>query len=270
MSRYQQAFQKASSENRIAFIPFAVAGDPDISASEKIFKTYIDAGADVLEIGYPFSDPMADGAVNQRAAQRALSAGMNLSNFYKMIEKLRAYSNIPFGLLCYANTVHHAGYDNFSRRAASAGLDSLLVADMPPEESEELLEAMRGRGLGSVFIISELTPESRIRFICGHTTEFVYVVSRLGTTGIRSEFSASTARTVSRLKKHTKLPLCVGFGISSPYHVKRVGEAGAHGAIVGSKLVSIIEKSNGKRRDMYDELYKTVRRLKNATRIKPG
>ncbi len=266
MNRYKKTFAALRAQNRIAFIPFAVAGDPDIATSEKVLRTYIDAGADVLEIGYPFSDPIADGPVNQRAAQRAIAAGMNPARFFAMIRRLRRdYPEIPFGLLVYANTVCHRGFDRFCCDAAAAGIDSVLVADMPPEESRPFLAALKRAGLRSVFIVSELTAEKRIRFIARHTTGFIYVVSRLGTTGVQRDFSGSVRATLKRLRASTSLPLCVGFGISSPGHVEAVREAGADGAIVGSKLVSIVEREKGRPRVMLDSLAAAVRRLSRAT-----
>ena len=270
MNRYDKAFAALKKENRIALVPFAVAGDPDIRTSEKVLKAYIDSGADILEIGYPFSDPMADGPVNQRAAQRAIAAGLNPVNFFSMIERLRAYSDIPFGLLLYANTIYHIGFETFCAKAASAGIDSILVADMPPEEADGLLATMRQSGLQSVFIVSELTSKQRMRFICRHTTAFVYVVSRLGTTGIQKDFSASVRKTIAQLRAATSLPLCVGFGISSPQHVADVREAGADGAIVGSRLVSIIESDRAQPRAMLHSIRAIVRQLHAATHIRKG
>jgi tryptophan synthase alpha chain len=264
MNRYRTTFAALRQHNRIAFIPFAVAGDPDIDTCEKILATYVEAGAEILEIGYPFSDPMADGPVNQRAARRAISAGMTPERFFAMIRRLRANTDVPFGLLLYANTVHHLGFDVFCERAARAGIDSVLVADMPPEESKGLLKAMRKHGLQSVFIVSELTSADRIRFISRHTDAFIYVVSRLGTTGVQSNFSVSVRETIARLRKLTTLPLCVGFGISSAKHVASVRDAGADGAIVGSKLVSIIEHERAKPRLMLKTIYRTVRQFRRA------
>ncbi len=265
MNRYEQAFSSVKQKNRIAFIPFAVAGDPTLDMSRKILQTYIDAGADILEIGYPFSDPMADGPVNQRGAQRAIASGLNHRGFFELIASLRANTQVPFGLLLYANSVYHLGVDEFCREAAGAGIDSLLVADMPPEESDRLLESMDRHGLRSVYIVSELTADDRIRYICDNTTGFVYVVSRLGTTGVQSEFSATVNTTIKKLQSCTDKPLCVGFGISSPQHVQSVKKAGADGAIVGSKLVGIVEKHLNNPDMMLNELYETVSKFVAAS-----
>ena len=266
MKRYTEVFKRLKTQNETAFIPFAVAGDPDIATSEKIFKAYIEGGADILEIGYPFSDPVADGPVNQRAAQRAIAAGLNHNSFFALVKLLRPATDIPFGLLCYANTVMHRGVDRFCREAADAGLDSLLVADMPPEESGELQKAMRRYGLGRVFIVSELTPPKRMRLITSQVDSFVYVVSRLGTTGTGTTLSGSVSSTLRRLKNITKKPLAVGFGISTPEHVKAVRAAGADAAIVGSALVALIEKNTGNKKMLLRTLVRKVAAFKAATR----
>ncbi len=266
MNRYAETFRRLAARNECAFIPFAVAGDPDIETSERVFRTYVDSGADILEIGYPFSDPIADGPVNQRAAVRAIDAGLNHSRFFALIRRLRARTDIPFGLLLYANSVLHYGFERFCRDAAAAGIDSVLVADMPPEESDSMYRALHHHHLRSVFIVSELTPPARLKRICARTDGFVYVVSRLGTTGIRKDMGTAVATTLSRLKKATQLPLCVGFGLSTPEHVRAVHRAGADGAIVGSALVAQVEKLKDRPEQMLRKLRSMVRAYKEATR----
>lgn len=270
MNRYEEAFSRTRSTNEKAFIPFAVAGDPDPETFLDIIDAYVKGGADVLEIGYPFSDPVADGPINQRAAQRAIKAGFCYNSFFSMIRKIRKRTDIPIGLLLYSNTISCIGYDEFCRRAAKSGIDSLLVADMPPEESGELQKSMRRYGIGRVFIVTEFTPEERMRFICEHTDSFVYVVSRPGTTGTDTELSTSVRSTLERLKRITDKPAAVGFGISTPEHVKQVGEAGADGVIVGSALVKEIESAAIKGKNPASVLKKKVARFKTATKSGPG
>lgn len=266
-SRYSKVFESLRARNHCAFIPFAVAGDPDESLSFEIFKTYIDAGADVLEIGYPFSDPIADGPINQRAGIRALGTGLNHARFFALVKKIRSYApDIPIGILLYANTVFHYGYQRFCDQAARAGIDSLLVADMPPEESGELQTAMKNAGLETVYIVSELTPDERIGAICRAISGFVYVVSRLGPTGTQTTLDTTVSATLRRLRQHTQLPLCVGFGISQPQHISEVKAAGADGAIVGSALVDIIERNLDNPKVLLTKLAKQVRAFKAATR----
>jgi tryptophan synthase alpha chain len=265
MNRYNRVFSSLRGRGEIAFIPFAVAGDPDIRVSEAVFKTYIDSGADILEIGYPFSDPIADGPVNQRAALRALRAGLTHDKFFSLIGRLRRYSDIPMGLLAYANSLYHLGYERFCARAADAGLDSILIADMPPEEAGEFCAAMRRHGLQTVFIVSELTPPARMKTICSRVSGFVYVVSRLGPTGVHKEVHSVVAGVLGRLRAVSRKPLCVGFGLSSPGHIRTVKKAGADGAIVGSALVKIVEAGCSHVPKMLSKLAQEVRAYKKAT-----
>ncbi|HUI93691.1 MAG TPA: tryptophan synthase subunit alpha [Chitinivibrionales bacterium] len=266
MNRYQKTFAALKRKGQIAFIPFAVAGDPDLKTSEAIFKAYIDGGADVLEIGYPFSDPVADGPINQRAAIRSINCGLVHASFFKLVEKIRSYADCPIGILMYANSARHLGYDVFCKRAADAGIDSLLVADMPPEESVGLASSMRKRGLKTVYIVSELTPAERMRYICKHVSGFVYVVSRLGPTGVQKKINVTVDKTLARLRGVTDKPLCAGFGISTPGHVQRMKAAGADGAIVGSALVKIIEDNLKNKPRMIRLLSDSVKKFKEATK----
>jgi tryptophan synthase alpha chain len=265
MNRYQKTFQLLKERNETAFIPFAVAGDPDLDKSEEIFKAYIDAGADILEIGYPFSDPVADGPINQRAGIRAINAGLKPDTFFSLMSKIRSYTEIPFGLLLYANIIENVGVDTFCHKAADAGIDSLLVADLPPEESEKLASAMKDTGLGRVFIVSELTPPKRTEMICTHVDAFIYVVSRLGATGTSSAPSDSIRETIAKIKSVSDKPCAVGFGISTPEHVRQITDIGAEGVIVGSALVSLIEQYKD---DIHfiNKLEQAVRAYKDSTK----
>ncbi|MBD3347389.1 MAG: tryptophan synthase subunit alpha [Chitinivibrionales bacterium] len=265
MNRYEYTFNLLKEKGEKAFIPFASAGDPDLVTSESIFKTYIDSGADILEIGYPFSDPIADGPVNQRAGMRAIEAGLTHASFFALIKILRKYSDIPVGILIYANSIYSLGYDTFCRRAADAGIDSLLIADMPPEEHEIIVGYMKKYGLGVVHIVSELTPDQRIDQICKQIDSFVYVVSRLGPTGTGNNLGENVKKTISRLKKRTSKPLCVGFGLSKPAHVKQIVGAGADGAIMGSALVKIIENNQSNKKELLKKLAVLVKQCKKAT-----
>lgn len=266
MNRYEVVFEKLASKKEKAFIPFTVAGDPDLDLSEQILLSYIEGGADILEIGYPFSDPIADGPVNQRAGIRAIDAGLTHNNFFSLIKKIRKKTDIPFGLLLYANTMLHLGMDEFCKKASQAGVDSILAADLPPEESTNFDVATEKYGIGRVFIVSELTPVERMKFICNKVDSFVYVVSRLGTTGTGATLSSSVKDTLKKLKSVTDKPLCVGFGISTPSHVEEVSKAGADGIIVGSALVRSIE-SNLTKKDQIPRILKNqVAQFKKATK----
>jgi tryptophan synthase alpha chain len=266
MNRYEEAFKKAKSRRESALIPFAVAGDPGPEAFIEIIKAYVDGGADVLEIGYPFSDPVADGPVNQRAAIRAINAGLNHSLFFSLVKEIRSFTDIPVGLLTYANTVNHLGAESFCEKASRAGIDSILVADMPPEESGDVEICMRKHGLGRVYIVSEFTPDDRMRYISGHVDSFVYVVSRPGVTGADTALSTSVKATIARLRRVTNKPAAVGFGISTPEQAREITAAGAQGVIVGSALVGVIESAVNKGTNPARALREKVRALKAATR----
>jgi tryptophan synthase alpha chain len=266
MNRYEEAFKKAKSRRESALIPFAVAGDPAPDAFLNVIKAYVDGGADVLEIGYPFSDPIADGPVNQRAAIRAINAGLNHALFFSLVKEIRSFTDIPIGLLTYANTVNHLGAETFCKKAAQAGIDSILTADMPPEESADLAVSMRKHGLGRVYIVSEFTPDDRMRYICGNIDSFVYVVSRPGVTGADTALSSSVKATLARLRRVSDKPAAVGFGIATPGHVREVTGAGAQGVIVGSALVNMIEEAVNKGANPARALKKRVGELKAATR----
>jgi tryptophan synthase alpha chain len=266
MNRYEEAFKRAKSRRESALIPFAVAGDPGPEAFLEVIKAYVDGGADILEIGYPFSDPVADGPVNQRAAIRAIKAGLNHSLFFSLVKEIRSFTDIPIGLLTYANTINHLGAENFCKKAARAGIDSILVADMPPEESGDVGINMRKHGIGRVYIVREFTPDDRMRYICGNIDSFVYVVSRPGVTGADTALSSSVKATLARLRRVSDKPAAVGFGIATPEHVREVTGAGAQGVIVGSALVGMIEDAVNRGANPARALKKKVRALKAAAR----
>jgi tryptophan synthase alpha chain len=201
---------------------------------------------------------------------RAIAGGLDHARFFSLTRAVRRYApEVPIGILLYANSLRHLGCDGFCRRAADAGIDSLLVADMPPEEAAELEATERRWGIASVYIASELTPVKRLRRICGRVTAFVYVVSRLGPTGAQSRFSDTVAETLRRLRSVTGKPLCVGFGLTRPGHIRAVARAGAHGAIVGSALVETIEKNLDNRARMLRMLRRQVEGYARAARPCP-
>ena len=181
--------------------PFLTAGYPSLDATVALLRDFERRGVRLCEIGIPFSDPIADGPVNQRAALRAIAGGLHHEKFFKLVYGLRRYTDMPMGVLMYANSALHVGYETFCKRAADAGVDGILVADMPPEEASGMLEAMRANHLHSVFIVSELTPPQRMRRICDAISGFVYVVSRLGTTGVQVDLTyAPTAVRTDRAR----------------------------------------------------------------------
>ncbi|MCK5040208.1 MAG: tryptophan synthase subunit alpha [Candidatus Aenigmarchaeota archaeon] len=239
MSRIAEVFAKKK-----AFIPFTVVGDPDYETSKKIIKTMIDSGADMLELGFAFSDPVADGPTIQFADNRALDSGMKVDSAFRLIKEIRRdYSDIPIGLLVYANLVYNRGIDKFYSDAHDAGIDAVLVADIPYEEAKEYVEAADRNDVAPVFIVAQTTTDERFSRILKIAKGYIYLVSVLGVTGARGKVEEGTLELVKKVKLQTDLPVAVGFGISSKEQAKEIISAGADGVIVGSAIVKIIERN---------------------------
>ncbi|MGA3008212.1 MAG: tryptophan synthase subunit alpha [Opitutaceae bacterium] len=254
MSRLSDAFARAQKENRAAFVAYLCAGDPDFDTSLTACRTLISAGVDLLELGAPFSDPLADGMANQLAAQRALAAGMTTARVFELARSLRAAAaTVPLILYTYFNLVFAHGIEAYVREAKAAGIDALLTLDLPPEEAGALLAVCRSHGLGTVFIVAPTTPPGRIAKICAAATGFVYYVSREGVTGVRDQLAAGIPAAVAKIKEHTKLPVVVGFGISNRSQVAEVA-AHADGVVVGSALVNVIKDHLGDRAQIPPQL----------------
>lgn len=246
MDRIAQAFAIARAEKRAAFVSYVCGGDPDAATSLAVLKALADNGADILEIGVPFSDPLADGLTNQLAAQRALEAGMNHEKFFALIRELRAHTAKPVVLYTYYNLIYSQGVAAYVKRCAEAGVDGILALDCPPEEAGELIAACRANKVANIFIIAPTTPPARMAVITKDASGFIYYVSRTGVTGERSDVAADLAQSVAGIRRHTTLPVVVGFGISSPGHVRTVAAA-ADGVVVGSALVNVISQNLGDR-----------------------
>ncbi|MFO8027405.1 MAG: tryptophan synthase subunit alpha [Opitutales bacterium] len=238
-SRISDAFAKAREENRAAFVAYLCAGDPDLETSVEACRALIEAGIDVLELGVPFSDPLADGLTNQLAAQRALESGMTGAKVLELVRRIREFSEVPIVFYTYYNLVFAKGSEAYAEAAKAAGADALLTLDLPPEESAEHLAACERHGLKTVYIVAPTTPEDRLAMICEATTGFVYYVSRAGVTGEQASMSAGIREQVEKIKEHTDLPVVVGFGISKADHVHTVAQA-ADGVVVGSAIVNCI------------------------------
>ena len=239
MSRLAQAFARARAENRAAFVAYLCAGDPDFEGSLAACRAVLANGVDVLELGVPFSDPLADGLTNQLAAQRALESGMTAARVFELVKRLREETEVPIVFYTYYNLVFSNGVDAYVSAARAAGVDGLLTLDLPPEEAAEVTAACRAHGIETVFIVAPTTPESRLPVIAAAATGFIYYVSREGVTGVQDRVADNIAEAVARIRRHTKLPVAVGFGISSRAHVAQVA-ALADGVVVGSALVNCI------------------------------
>lgn len=263
---YSEIFEKSKKSNEGIFIPFIVAGDPDYDTSLEIAKRLVDNGADALEIGFPFSDPVADGASVQNADLRAFKSGMTVKKCFKFLEELRNYTDKPIGLLLYYNLVYKHGIEAFYEKLSEIGVNAVLIADLPPEEATDAIDAANTYGLEQIFIVSQATTNERLKEITKIVGGFIYLASVMGTTGARSKVEHNTTELIKRIKNHTDIPICVGFGISKPEHVKQVLNAGSDGAIVGSALINIIEKNLENYENMFVEISDYVKMMKEATK----
>jgi tryptophan synthase alpha chain len=246
MSRIKEAFARALAQNRAAFIAYLCAGDPDFDTSLAACRAVIEAGADILELGVPFSDPLADGLTNQLAAQRALEAGMTSKKVFELVRRLREKSEVPIVFYTYYNLVFSNGVEAYVREAKAAGVDGMLILDLPPEESAEAAKASRAHGIDTVCIVAPTTPDSRLPRIAAAATGFIYYVSREGVTGVREQLAGGIPEAVARIRAHTALPVAVGFGISTRAQVAQVASH-ADGVVVGSALVNLIRDGLGAR-----------------------
>ncbi|WP_057831986.1 tryptophan synthase subunit alpha [Colwellia sp. TT2012] len=272
-ARYQTAFATLKEKNERAFIPFVMIGDPNAEQSFAIIKSLIDAGADALELGIPFSDPSADGITIQRAALRALGAGINTDICIDILKQVRAYApQIPIGLLLYGNLVFARGIDNFYRDMNEAGVDSVLIADVPIRESEPFRAAALKHGVAPIFIAPPNASDETLRAVSSYSRGYTYVLSRAGVTGVDSTDSpkntvtSSANKLIESLLKYHAAPPILGFGISTPQQVKDALKAGALGAISGSAVVKIIENNLADNSKMLTELSHFVSEMKAATR----
>jgi tryptophan synthase alpha chain len=238
-NRISDAFTKTLAEKRACFVAYLCAGDPDFETSVAACKAVIESGADILELGVPFSDPLADGLTNQLAAQRALEHGMTAGRVLDLVRAIREFSEVPIVFYTYYNLVFAQGSEAYAKAAKEAGVDALLTLDLPPEEAEAHLAACKAEGLETVFIVAPTTPDERLPLVCKATTGFVYYVSREGVTGEQASMSEGIASRVEVIKQHTDLPVVVGFGISTAEHVRTVAKA-ADGVVVGSAIVNVI------------------------------
>lgn len=267
-TRYDQAFEKLAAKNEGAFIPFVIIGDPNAEQSFEVIKTLIDAGADALELGMPFSDPSADGVTIQMAALRALRANINTDVCLNIIARVRAYApDIPIGLLLYGNLVFARGINNFYRDVATAGVDSVLIADLPIRESAPFRQAAIVNGVAPIFIAPPNASSATLEKVAEYGSGYTYVLSRVGVTGTETEAEMTGHVLIDVLAKYQAAPSVIGFGISKPEHVKAALATGAKGAISGSAVVKVIEDNLSDHNNMLKELAEFIRKMKQATKL---
>jgi tryptophan synthase alpha chain len=244
VTRIGDRFAALRADGRKAFVGFVTAGDPSLDRTVEIAWALERAGADVLELGVPFSDPLADGPVIQRASERALAKGTTLASVLDTVRRIRARSQLPLVLFSYMNPLHRYGLDRLAADAVEAGVDGVLVTDLPPEEAGEWIAIARRAGLDTVFLAAPTSPDDRLRKVAEASRGFVYAVSRTGVTGEQDALSGDAAGLVTRLKALTDAPVVLGFGISTPEQVKEAARV-ADGVVVGSALVRFLEEDPG-------------------------
>jgi tryptophan synthase alpha chain len=262
MSRLSNVFARLREERRGGLVAYLTAGDPDAERSTELLRQVARAGADVLEVGVPFSDPLADGPVIQRASERALAGGMSLRGALEVVRRVRSEVDTPMVLFTYANPVIRMEPKTFARAAAEAGADGVLILDYPIEEAEPLRAPIRDAGLDPIFLISPTTSDDRIRKSSRLGSGFLYVISRLGVTGMRDRLPDDVNHLMQRVRGCTDLPVALGFGISRPEHVAAVCEV-ADAAVVGSALVNVVAE-HGASPDLCERAGEYVRWLKNS------
>jgi len=243
-NRITALFDRLKAGKKKGFIAFVTAGDPDIKTTRKIIAELEKSGADMIELGIPFSDPMADGPTIQASYERAVSGGVHLVDVLELVREVRKTSEVPLVLFGYYNPVFNYGLQKVAKDAAAAGADGVLIVDLPPEESDELKGELDKNGVDLIFLLTPTSDEARIRLVASKASGFIYFVSVAGVTGARSSVAGDLHRNIRQVRKFTKLPLGVGFGISTPQQAREVCKS-ADAAVVGSAIVSVISKNRG-------------------------
>jgi len=262
-SRIAKLFSDRKANGMSSFVAYVCACDPDFDTSLQVCKALIEQGVDLLELGVPFSDPLADGLTNQLAAQRALESGCTQDDVFRLVEEIRTFSDVPIVFYTYYNLIFSQGIENYVRRSKEAGVDGLLTLDLPPEEAVELVDACKSEQLANVFIVAPTTPKERIPKITAVASGFIYYVSREGVTGERDDLASDLSERVSSIREYTDLPVVVGFGISKPEQVREVAKV-ADGVVVGSALVNCISQNLDNRDNILSSISAKTKSLTGA------
>src|SRR5258708_2770514 len=262
MNRIEERFARLKRDGKKGFIVYIGAGDPNLEATRQLGVAFDKLGVDVLELGVPFSDPLADGLVNQLAAQRGLESGTTPPKVLETVAAIRRESQIPVVLYIYFNLMHKHGVERFIQDTAKAGVDGLLVLDLPPEESNNYEALMRKAGLCNIYLVAPTTPEDRIEFIVKRGTGFIYYISREGVTGMQQKVADTVAQMTANIRAHTDLPIAIGFGISNPEQAKLVAQY-AEAIVVGSAIVNQIAE-HGNNRELIPRVIGFTQTLVNS------
>jgi tryptophan synthase alpha chain len=244
MSRIKEKFNELKASNQRALISYIMAGFPNEKSTLSVIRGLVKGGVDIIELGFPFSDPLADGPTIQNASTISLEKGTKISRFFNLVKQIRKETDTPLILMTYSNILYHKGFSKFIQDAKKVGIDGFILPDMSVEESKEYIQSAKNFA-DTIFLVSPNTSNNRINKISNVSTGFLYLVAVFGTTGVKSEIKSYTIDAIKNIKKinKNKIPLCVGFGVSTPNDVKRYVKAGADGVIVGSAFLKIIEKT---------------------------
>ena len=264
MSRIKEKFEELERKNEKALISYIMLGFPNEKATMSTVRGLVKGGADIIELGFPFSDPLADGPVIQNASTVSLGKGTNISKFFNIVKKIRKETEIPLVLMTYTNILHRMGYQKFIKDAKKAGIDGFILPDMSIGESKDYLQAAKNNA-DTIFLISPNTTKTRIQKIAKASTGFLYLVAVFGTTGVKAGIKNYTLKAIKNVKKQTKgkIPIGIGFGVSTPEDVKKYIKAGADAVIVGSAYLKLIEKT--KQKDLELTIASFTKKLKNQT-----
>ncbi|UCB57667.1 MAG: tryptophan synthase subunit alpha [Candidatus Omnitrophota bacterium] len=262
MNRIDKKFKELRRQKKKALISFITCGDPNLTTTYQLALEFDRGGTDILELGVPFSDPLADGPVIQAASGRALKNKVNLASVFGLVKRVREKSEMPIALLTYYNIIYRFGIKNFVKQARLAGVDGVIVPDLPVEEARELIKEARKGKLATIFLLAPTTEAKRIRQICSASSGFIYYVSLTGTTGVRKTLPEELKRRLRQIKRITAKPVCVGFGISSPQQAAEAA-AVADGVIVGSAIIKVIERNLG-HKDLVSKVAEFAGRLRGA------
>ena len=264
MNRIVAKFAQLKFAGKKGLVVYIGAGDPNLKATQDLALAFDQAGVDVLELGVPFSDPLADGLVNQLAAQRGLESGTTPPKLLETVAAIRKHSQVPIVLYIYFNLIHKIGLEKFIADCAKAGVDGLLVLDLPPEESDNYEALMRQAGLCHIYLVAPTTPEDRMALIVKRGSGFIYYISREGVTGMQSKVASNLAARVAKIRAHTDLPIAIGFGISNPDQANAVAKEG-DACVVGSAIVNQIA-ANAKSQDLITKVGAFVKSLGDAVK----
>lgn len=255
MSKIEEVFKDLRVKGRKAFIPYIMAGDPDLAKTEEVILFFEEVGADIVELGIPFTDPLADGPTIQRASERALKKGITLKKVLEFVKRIRRSIKIPIVLMTYYNPIFKYGEERFVKESVQYGVNGIIVPDLPPDEATDLIRFSKREGLDTVFLLAPTSTEDRVKRVARTSSGFIYYVSITGITGSRLQIDESLGESIKKIRKITDKPVCVGFGVSNPEEASRVSEI-ADGVIIGSAIVKMLDESP----EGFEDFVKTLRK----------